>query len=672
MVASLGSRHLALLLTLSLVAVLYGLTLPGSITLEDAGIFQMTCHLGGISHPPGYPLFTTICQGLLAGQNAFDHSALAGNLISTLFALAAVAILYFIVLELNQDQWVAAFAALAYGLTRCLWSQAVIIEVYSLAACLFLLSWWVLLRYLATSEVRYWYLLCFVAGLNLSNHWPLFVLSCSGFLPLLIRDFHKFVPLLTLPTILVSLAMVLVGLTPYLALLNADPQIAIYGAVTSENFFPYILREYYSDTHSDARLTDKLQYLSWMLSLSLEQLGWLALPFVAIGAVTAKNSIGLANTISLAFTYVASTFLLTLMLNFRFELQYQAIYYPYPVIAVAPLACFFALGMAWVVRKANLVNGLFGPMIGAVLVFAIIASSFPAVDRSSSRIADAYARAVLQALPANAVLFVEGDNQTGPIGYLNRVQGVRPDVWVQSLDGLLFSDNLLPRSVSDQDRLVRLQQFIQDSPRPVYSMKRLTDLDVDYGLFYAFLRGGEPYVILPRIELFTQYLLAMRQSEYVKDPHERVLLNQLLLDLTRLFSEYAATQGTAAMTLSQRNALQQLQHTFAGRLVSLRTMVVANPATSGLLELGFRLEDQLSEAISKQEGALVFELIGRILLVQGTEQEAESYFYRSIRHHPSLDNLSICEYLRLAEPSVSKAVMLELSLNPQNCVSVGG
>ena len=46
--------------------VLYLRTMPRTITLEDAGLFQMVCHIGGISHPPGYPTFTLFCQGLVA------------------------------------------------------------------------------------------------------------------------------------------------------------------------------------------------------------------------------------------------------------------------------------------------------------------------------------------------------------------------------------------------------------------------------------------------------------------------------------------------------------------------------------------------------------------------------------------------------------------------------
>ena len=74
---------------------LYLFSMSLGITLEDAGLFQMVCHLGGLSHPPGYPLFTTFCQSFVSIPIA---KVIAGNLVSILFALCALLVLYEIVL----------------------------------------------------------------------------------------------------------------------------------------------------------------------------------------------------------------------------------------------------------------------------------------------------------------------------------------------------------------------------------------------------------------------------------------------------------------------------------------------------------------------------------------------------------------------------------------------
>ncbi len=659
--------HLVLVPTLLLLGVLYGLTLPTEITLEDAGIFQMACHLGGISHPPGYPLFTSLCQVLV-----FGDTVAPGNLISTFFAPAAVATFYFVVLELSRDQLLAVLSALAYGLTRCLWSQALIIEVYSLAAFLFLFAWLMVLRFVHTSNIKYWYCLSFVVGLGLSNHWPLFVLSGVGFLPLIVKHLDKFLSLLKIQTFFLSLVCLLIGLSPYLTLFQADPLIAIYGPVSSENFVPYVLREYYTDNHLDARWSDKSEYLLWMVPLTFGQLGWLAAPLIALGVLLAEKKLQLSHLISLLLVYAASTFLLAAMLNFRFEVQYQAIFYPYPVIAMAPVACFFAVGACWLIRRLNTIHSGYGVSVGVLLILGVIGNNYSVVDRSSSRISAEYAETVLHMMPEDAVLFVEGDSQTGPIGFVSRVQNKRPDVLVQSLLGLLFRDNIVQPNWSEQERLGHLRDYAQDSPRPVFSMKRLSESDADYGLFFEFQGSGQTHVILPAVEDFADYILAINEGAFIREPHERVLLNELLIKLSRLYSEVAVFRGMDAMTPRQQHTLSRLQATFEGKLLSLRTMVAVNPKAEGLLELGLVLEDQIDGAISKQQQALVYELIGRIMLANGQLMEAESYFYRSAKRRPLDSNASVCEFARLAEPATHDVVFVDLKLDPQICISVGG
>ena len=181
-------QRLTLVVVVMFVGAMYALTMPRSITLEDAGLFQMVCHLGGISHPPGYPLFTLLCQQMVWGD-----TVIPGNAVSTIFALGAVIMLFHVVCALGVDKWTALIAATAYGISATFWSQAIIIEVYSLAAFLFIAAWWLLLRFLATNAHGYAWGVAAVAGLSLANHWPIFVLSCLE----MMRGGEIFVPKIT-------------------------------------------------------------------------------------------------------------------------------------------------------------------------------------------------------------------------------------------------------------------------------------------------------------------------------------------------------------------------------------------------------------------------------------------------------------------------------------------
>jgi len=62
-----------------------------------------------------------------------------------------------------------------------------------------------------------------------------------------------------------------------------------------------------------------------------------------------------------------------------------------------------------------------------------VAANHAGCDRSRTRYAETYARDLLEPLPANAILFTNGDNDTFPLYYLQQVERVRTDVLVANL-----------------------------------------------------------------------------------------------------------------------------------------------------------------------------------------------------------------------------------------------
>ncbi|MEX2327094.1 MAG: DUF2723 domain-containing protein, partial [Pseudomonadales bacterium] len=228
----------------------YFITMPRTITLEDAGLFQMVCHLGGISHPPGYPLFTLLCNGLVQVPGVIN-----GNLVSALFASLAVAFFHHICYRLTNERLFAYVASLSWGFSAAFWSQAIIIEVYSLAALLFMICWWLVIEFEQSRRNTFWFGACLVFGLALSNHWPLMILSSAGLLAAVSPALGDLLSRCRSPKFVVwSLALVLAGLLPYATLvLDANPKIAIYGAIDSfGDFLRYVARSAYKDDHATA------------------------------------------------------------------------------------------------------------------------------------------------------------------------------------------------------------------------------------------------------------------------------------------------------------------------------------------------------------------------------------------------------------------------------------
>jgi hypothetical protein len=125
-----------------LFALLYGFQAAPSLValFDDTLEFQLVLPTAGIAHPTGYPLYTLL--GFVWSRLLFPVGEWAWrvNLLSALFAGAAVGVVCALTLRLARGQgaslWAAAAAgvsaALAFGLGPIWWVQATVAEVYAL------------------------------------------------------------------------------------------------------------------------------------------------------------------------------------------------------------------------------------------------------------------------------------------------------------------------------------------------------------------------------------------------------------------------------------------------------------------------------------------------------------------------------------------------------------
>ncbi len=131
---------------------LYGMTLaPTVVTVFDDSLeFQLVTYLLGITHPPGYPLYTLL--GWLFTHLPLGDVAYRVNLMSAVFGALTLALVYLIGLELIvgssepqeghkadvRHSWAEVLAALigalALAVSPVFWSQATVAEVYALNA----------------------------------------------------------------------------------------------------------------------------------------------------------------------------------------------------------------------------------------------------------------------------------------------------------------------------------------------------------------------------------------------------------------------------------------------------------------------------------------------------------------------------------------------------------
>src|SRR5215472_10420892 len=182
---------------ITFVAVLVGyyLTMAPQLTLEDSGELATGSYYAAIPHPPGYPvwtIYTWLWTVLVPFKNIAWRVALGeavgGALAAGLLALLVSrgsSLLMEGIEELKgmTGNWEAAIcmvsgfvAGMLIGFNGFMWSQSVIVEVYSFSVASFMIVLLCLLRWIyAPHQRRYFFIAMFFHGLCFTNHQTLIV-----------------------------------------------------------------------------------------------------------------------------------------------------------------------------------------------------------------------------------------------------------------------------------------------------------------------------------------------------------------------------------------------------------------------------------------------------------------------------------------------------------------
>jgi len=621
----------------------YVITLPDTITLEDAGLFQVICHNGGIGHPPGYPLFVLACQQFVS-LPFFGAGVLAANLLSALFASSACVVLFLLASRLLQDTLVSTAVAICFGLSMTFWSQAIIVEVYSLAVLMFLLCALLALRFSESGSFRDLLWLAFLFGVSLSNHWPLQLLATPALIALVVPRWQLLLEFFTQPLrLLLLVAAGCAGLLPYLSLLQDAPAFAVYGGVeTLEDFARYISRAAYSDHSELAGWGDRLQYQSWLIGQSFRELSLVLGVLVIAGIYRSFIVLPVSVAIALVLVYLSGTSLLNLLLGFEFNEFRLAIFAPYPVVAYVALALWMGLGLQWVlsalVRIFDWVEYAL-PLLVCTLTFV---GSYPAIAGPANSFAQRYGEMVLKQVPPDSVLFVEGDSGVGLLGYLHHVRGDRQDIELRSWNNLVFSNRLVsPATPRGQQDLAR-ETFINASESPVFSTSH-GETALHRGLVFQH-KVGAGYHCDGTTHDYIEYLVQLEQNDVLRNGHERDLLFQLLSVLTH---QHLALQlfGEPGLETETR-VLDLLQSTVPGKFVTLEVMsqvVSDEPGKARLRKIGEELGQSMPVLAPRKTRGMLAAYRARLELQgQADPGAAKPLLEESIALYPLADNPGVC------------------------------
>jgi hypothetical protein len=439
---------------------LYAATAPRTVALEDDGLFILSSYFLGIEHPPGYPLFTLL--GKLATLVPVGSVAYRVHLLSGLFGGLTGAAVWLCARALLQPRLLAYLAALGLGVSPVFWSQALIAEVYTLNT-FFLFG----LVYLGLTRGPL-PAMALTFGLSLSNHWPLMLLAAPALLILLWprrQELLRRLPLLA--------ALFTAGLLPYawMVVLSWAPRpISFNGPLESlAEVWHFLSRSGYAEVDSSpsASWWDRARFFRFLGAELARQFALAGTVLAAIGFVRQWREWGTRIALSLSVAFAMPTVVLLLLLNFDYDSLHKHLFHVYPLPAYGVAALWMGLGAGWAVQRLQLTPA--SAAAGGVVLVAAIA----AVGSRSNLLADydwaeRYAKAVLQSVPKDATVFVQGDPDLNPIAYFHMVEGWRPDITLYQPLGLILGNRLFHPLRTDAATVkAHVRARIDQDPNPV-------------------------------------------------------------------------------------------------------------------------------------------------------------------------------------------------------------
>ncbi|OQR91947.1 hypothetical protein ACHHYP_04172 [Achlya hypogyna] len=425
----------------ALVAIVLGVysqTLYPSVAGGDSGeLLAESCHLG-VSHPPGYPLYSmlnfAVMQLLPGGAMAWK-----ANFFSAACDSLCVVLMYWTLLL-----WLPALDV-GFAFSPLVWAYAVGAEVFSLnnlfaAALLF-----VLLRYARSGSWVTARLGACLCGLALTNQHTIVLFE----LPIIPWVLYTQRATLTAQRLVTLALCFFAGLLPYLYLplvSYARPQPGSWGDVTSVAGFVHHLRR---GDYGTFRLfsTDKeteglsLRLQLYFADLVQRQGGYVLGPLALVGCgsslVHGHHAVGALVLITFTVYVVGFHALANLPLNEGLLYGVHMRFWQQPNIIAflwAGLGLGYLLGRvpSGALRRGVALASLLCVGVGQLHTWHHVS------DQSQATYIAQYAKALLKPLPPNALLFVNYDLQWTAMRYLQRCENYRPDVTILNLSMMTY------------------------------------------------------------------------------------------------------------------------------------------------------------------------------------------------------------------------------------------
>ena len=387
----------------ALLAAIAGLTyvrtlLPGIGNSGDTAKFAFAGYVWGTAHGNGYPTYL-ILNHFFTSLLPVGSIAYRANLLSAVFCVISLIILYRIFILLKIKPIIAFLVSVAFSFTRTLWSQSVVAEIYTLHVLFVSLVIFFFLRWNATHKDRDLLLGCGFYAFSFGNS-----LAMIALLPAII-----FLTLKTNKQIFLNRKLVLkIGSVIVLGVLQysyslwryydpdakyleiATPDLktlwwAVTGAQFRSTFFSIPLSKIIQHRIPEVVTLFMKEFFYWM-------------PLAIFGMKRLNNTLNM---------FFLLTFLFNMLLVFNFYFRDWTLYFlpNYFIIAI-----YLALALDWFYERLSSRKSLqYATLTVSLLVpITLFFSNFSSVDQHKQTVIADTARKYLALVNSNALIISPG------------------------------------------------------------------------------------------------------------------------------------------------------------------------------------------------------------------------------------------------------------------------
>lgn len=440
---------------------LYINTMPPVFANNDSPETSAAAHTLGIGHPPGYPLHAMTAK--IVTLLPLANQAFRVNLAAVLFSMLVLVMTYIISLKLLRlfyipgepneksnirDSTIAALTCVILALSGLFWNQGIEAKggIYILNLLFFSVMVYISIILLEKFNLKYLYLLSFVFGLALTNHWPSVIILAPVAAYLYILHFKK----LNLKRWFYMVLFFAAGLSAYLYLpirAAASPALNWGDPDNLTNLLAVIMRKAYVNP-----VKPSLDVYSYQI---VEFLRLFAVNYSAFTAAAMTGGFMLYRKSKKHFFYLASLFAVVVVMVIFYNRSYRDllnIFDNFLLPAEYIVLIMTAPGLLFIFRrlKSILAAGIASAAVIAVL-FVLAFTGYRQNNSGFDYMSYDYGYNLLDSMPSGSVYLASGDFNAMPVYYITEIEKRRGDIKFATESFLIFKwgiDDFVSRTQS--------------------------------------------------------------------------------------------------------------------------------------------------------------------------------------------------------------------------------